>query len=563
MILSNKKGVQHIVLALAELGIKEVIICPGSRNAPLVISFNRHPNFNCTSIRDERSAGFFALGKAIESKQPVALVCTSGSAVLNFAPAIVEAFYQRIPLIIITADRPIEWVDQGDGQTIKQHEIYNNYIRKSYTLDGDSADVQKIWHIERSISEGISIATSTNKGPVHFNISLSEPLYKTEELKSNTSVSIFKTSITQEIICDEQLQVFATQFSFHKKILFLVGQLPTDKELESLLIHFAKQDNVIVLTESTSNVHHPDFIENIDRCITNINDETAKALMPDLLITIGGAIVSKRIKSLLRKFRPTAHWNIHPYDATMDTYQSLTTAISMQPTAFLTSLSEYHIPVNSDYKNNWQNLQQKKITLQQEFELTAPYSDFKVFQKILSTIPKDTVLHVANSSPIRYVQLFDNSAIAETWSNRGTSGIDGCTSTAMGAAAAAPVKSFVLITGDVSFQYDVNALWNDKQIENLKIIVINNGGGGIFRIIEGPNSIEERSEFLETEMTTHFAHIAQHFSWNYIHAKDEQTLNEALLYFFNTNNKRIILEIFTDAITNPVVLADYWKHLKD
>mgnify|MGYP000974633318 FL=1 len=175
MILSNKKGVKHIVLALAELGVKEVIICPGSRNAPLVISFNRHPNFNCTSIRDERSAGFFALGKAIESKQPVALVCTSGSAVLNFAPAIVEAFYQRIPLVIITADRPIEWVDQGDGQTIKQHEIYNNYIRKSYTLDGDSADAQKIWHIERSISEGISIATSTNKGPVHFNISLSEP----------------------------------------------------------------------------------------------------------------------------------------------------------------------------------------------------------------------------------------------------------------------------------------------------------------------------------------------------------------------------------------------------
>lgn len=563
MTLSNKKGVQHIVLALAELGIKEVIICPGSRNAPLVISFNRHPNFICTSIRDERSAGFFALGKSIESKQPVVLVCTSGSAVLNFAPAIVEAYYQRIPLIIITADRPTEWVDQGDGQTIKQHEIYNNYIQKSYTLDGDSADAQKIWHIARSISEGVSIATSTNKGPVHFNISMNEPLYKTEEININSTVSIFKTPITQEFICNEQLQEFATQFSSTKKILFLIGQLQIDKELESMLIHFAKQDNVIVLTESTSNVHHPDFIENIDRCITNLGDEAAKALMTDLLVTMGGAIVSKRIKSLLRKFRPAAHWNIHPYDATMDTYQSLTTAISMQPTAFLTLLSQYHIPVNSDYKNNWQQLQQQKVTLQLEFEAIAPFSDFKVFQKTLSAIPKNTILHVANSSPVRYVQLFDNSHIAETWSNRGTSGIDGCTSTAMGAAAAAPEKSFVLITGDVSFQYDINALWNDQQIQNLKIIIINNGGGGIFRIIEGPNSIDERSEFLETAMTTHFAHIAQHFSWNYIQAKDEQTLNEALLYFFNPDNKRIILEIFTDAKNNPVVLADYWNHLKN
>lgn len=217
---------------------------------------------------------------------------------------------------------------------------------------------------------------------------MNEPLYKTEEININSTVSIFKTPITQEFICNEQLQEFATQFSSTKKILFLIGQLQVDKELESMLIHFAKQDNVIVLTESTSNVHHPDFIENIDRCITNLGDEAAKALMPDLLVTMGGAIVSKRIKSLLRKFRPAAHWNIHPYDATMDTYQSLTTAISMQPTAFLTLLSQYHIPVNSDYKNNWQQLQQQKVTLQLEFEAIAPFSDFKVFQKTLSAIPK-------------------------------------------------------------------------------------------------------------------------------------------------------------------------------
>jgi 2-succinyl-5-enolpyruvyl-6-hydroxy-3-cyclohexene-1-carboxylate synthase len=181
MKLSNKNSIQQIVISAAALGLKNIIIAPGSRNAPLIISFNQHPGIQCTSIRDERSAGFFALGKAIELKQPVALLCTSGSAALNFAPAIVEAYYLRIPLIVFTADRPTEWIDQGDGQTIDQKNIYNNYIRKSYNLNGDAINENELWYNNRCLNEGFAIANKINPGPVHFNIHLSEPLFETSD----------------------------------------------------------------------------------------------------------------------------------------------------------------------------------------------------------------------------------------------------------------------------------------------------------------------------------------------------------------------------------------------
>ena len=192
MELSDKKGVQQIVQSLAALGLKEIVICPGSRNASFVISFNRHPAFNCTSIRDERTAGFYALGKAIELQEPVAILCTSGSAALNFAPAIVEAYYQRIPLIVLTTDRPKEWTNQGDGQTILQTNIYTNYIRKSYEINGDAVQKNDLWYIERCISEGFNIATLIDKGPVHFNIPVSEPLYGTSSIDTNNLPKIFK-----------------------------------------------------------------------------------------------------------------------------------------------------------------------------------------------------------------------------------------------------------------------------------------------------------------------------------------------------------------------------------
>lgn len=562
MKLSDKQGVQHIISVLAALGLREVIISPGSRNAPLTVSFNRHPAFRCTSIRDERSAAFFALGKAIEHKEPVAILCTSGSAALNFAPAIAEAYYQRIPLIVITADRPQEWIGQSDGQTINQSGVYKNYIRKNYDLKGEAASPDDQWFNERCLSEGWSIATISHRGPVHFNIPLEEPLYGTAEVEERP-VRIFSEVETEKRLTADVLATLSKQFSESRKVMILVGQSSGNGALQKELQEMATFENLIVLSESTSNVYHQDFIENIDRCITGLDDETSAELMPDLLITVGGAVISKRIKALLRLYRPALHWNVDPFDSGIDTYRALTTAIPMKPEAFFSQLRTELKGAESNYKSLWQKRKQSIAESHRHFSQKCRYSDLLFFYKLYEKMPEGMHVHLANSSPIRYAQLFDNSLFANSWANRGTSGIDGSNSTAMGAAVASPGKDFLLVTGDVAFYYDINALWQEEEINNLKIIVINNGGGGIFRIISGPGKVDEMEEFFETSMSMTAENIAKHFKWNYLVAKDESTLDSALQTFFAKDTSRVILEVITDAETNPEVLNEYWRFLKE
>lgn len=562
MKLSAKAGIRQIVETLAALGLREVILCPGSRNAPLVISFNRHKDFRCTSIRDERSAAFFAMGMALELNQPVAVVCTSGSAALNFAPAISEAYYQGIPLMVITADRLKEWTDQGDGQTINQTNVYQNYIRKSFELRGDAITESDKWYNNRCLNEGWNIATVSNKGPVHFNIPLSEPLYQIEEVTTE-SVRIFSEISVDSYLPETTLKHFHEVFKSAKKVMLLIGQQAKDNDLASEIMHFAGFQNVVVLTESTANIHHPDFVEHIDRCITTLNDEEAVVLMPDLLITIGGAIVSKRIKAMLRKFTPKHHWLINQDHGFMDTYQCLTKIIPMHPKAFFSQFNKDLDGIDSNYRETWMLRKNQLEKLHNQFNIKCVYSDFSVFNQIFNNISDDIHLHLANSSPIRYAQLFDNGQVASTWCNRGTSGIDGCMSTVMGTAYAAPDKRFLLIIGDVSFNYDINAFWHDYKIENLNIIVINNGGGGIFRIISGPDSIEEMEPFFETSMNADHHHVAERFDWQYLTANDHISLYKALEKIMLPETKKCILEIFTEPEINPVVLKQYWDFLKN
>lgn len=562
MELSDKKSIQHIVSCLAKLGLREVVICPGSRSAPLVISFNRHPSFSCTSIRDERSAAFFALGKSIELNEPVAVICTSGSAALNFAPAISEAYYQRIPLIVLTADRPKEWTGQGDGQTIDQTNLYKNFIRQSYDLDGDATAASDLWYNQRCLSEGWNIATVSNRGPVHFNIPLSEPLYGIEEA-DEVETKIFTEEKTEKNLSNDTLDILSREFHECNKVMVLAGQQLPDHRFQTELSKLAAYENVIVLTESTSNIHDDLFVENIDRCITGMSEAASKELMPELLITVGGAVVSKRIKALLRKHRPKHHWNIDPFDSSMDTYQSLTRAVPMLPSAFFFQLRQRLNPASSQFRKKWLERKERMNRLHLEFCNHCDYSDLRFFHEFYKDFPAQAYLHLANSSPVRYAQLFDNSGIAASWSNRGTSGIDGCTSTAVGAAVASPGKQFVLVTGDVAFYYDINGLWNDESFENLKIVLINNGGGGIFRIISGPDKVDELEKFFETSMQSKAEKIAAHFGWQYLSANDNCTLQHALSRFFNPDCKKVILEVFTNAENNALVLDKYWQFLKE
>ena len=564
MISSNKKGVQLLVELCITHGMKNVVFSPGSRNAPFIIAFDEHPDINCIVIHDERSAAFYAMGMTQQLNEPVGIICTSGSAVLNYYPAVAEAYYQTLPLVVITADRPKEWIDQGDGQTIVQHDVFKNHIRYSTTLSEHCRTNDEIWKLEREISTAFNLGNGNWKGPIHINMSFNEPLYGTEEIipsnvKSIKTISpVFQLNSTQE----QELKEIWKKSS---KKMIICGQLPVDKPLLEQLKILADDTSVAVLVENTSNQVHRSFIHTIDRTLNSISEEELEAFSPDLLITIGGAVVSKRIKSYLRKFKANYHWKVgfdFPY---MDTYQSLTHTFESSPLAFTSIINSFSTERNiSSFGSQWK---QKDFLVQDklpEFFETIPYSDLKVFETILDYIPEMSHLHMANSSVVRYCQLFDPIASINYWSNRGTSGIDGSTSTACGAAAVNKSDWNTLITGDISFFYDSNALWNKYLTPNLRIFMINNGGGGIFNIIPGPGSTNQLDNYFVADQSFSAEYICKAFNLEYFNANSIDEIETQMESFFTyeENGRPKLMEIFTPKENNHKILEDFFEKIK-
>ncbi|NEN22928.1 2-succinyl-5-enolpyruvyl-6-hydroxy-3-cyclohexene-1-carboxylic-acid synthase [Cryomorpha ignava] len=562
--ISNKKGIFTLVSACHHFGVQDVIISPGSRNAPLTISFGRCGLFKCHSIPDERSAAFYAMGISIATNRPVAVICTSGSAAANLSPALAEAFYQKIPLVAITADRPMAWIDQGNGQTIRQEKLFQNFTVNGFSMHSEPGSKDEMWYNRRKLSEVFADALSRKKGPVHINVPLSEPLYgmKTYDFENDKPqfYAIQKINSSPEI---EAIKTFAKQLSESKKVMILAGQMPSNETLHHVLEKYSHRDNVVILTETTSNINLKKAIDTIDRLIMPMaNTDAIKDFMPDLLITIGGNIVSKKIKALLRDFQPKSHWHISEFDSGLDTFQSLTDEVVCNPEVFLSDLMAINAPIKkSDYNANWQSLKNASQAAHDEYISKLEYADFYAFREILSRIKAPASIHMANSSPVRYIQLFGHRKDLKYFGNRGTSGIDGCTSTAAGIAKASPDENHFLITGDTAFQYDINGLWNRDFPQNLKIILINNGGGGIFRIIEGPDRVEELVDFFEAYHPVDFEMTAKAHSLEYYKASDKKSLSTALPDFFNHKGAALI-EIKTIADQNAKWLKNYFKEIE-
>lgn len=529
--------------------IHEIVISPGSRNAPLTIGFASNPAFNCFSIADERCAAFFGLGMAQQQRKPVALVCTSGSALLNYYPAIAEAFYSQIPLIVISADRPKSKIDIGDGQTIRQENVFANHILYTANLHEDASEENDL-----KINEAIHLAI-TQKGPVHINVPFEEPLYETiDELSVNPLV----VELYNEVKSLPNLDAFAEKWKASKKKLVLIGvQYPNEINHEILKL-LAEDPSVVVMTETTSNVHHPNFISSIDTLITPFTEEDFKAFQPDILVTIGGMVVSKRIKAFLRKYQPAAHWHVDELRA-YNTFGCLTQHFEVTPTTFFKELLNHSVNVDSDYFEKTEQIKAFRKEKHAQYLQSVPYSDFKVFGTVLPMLPKHSQLQISNSSPIRYAQLFPIDETIEVFCNRGTSGIDGSTTTAIGAALASG-KLTIMITGDVSFFYDSNALWNDYIPKDFKIIVINNRGGGIFRILPGHQETPVFNTYFETSHQLTAEHLAKMYHFDYFTVHDDSELVDGMNAFLNTD-KSSILEIFTPTEVNDAVLKNYFKNL--
>ncbi|RCS27342.1 2-succinyl-5-enolpyruvyl-6-hydroxy-3-cyclohexene-1-carboxylic-acid synthase [Polaribacter sp. WD7] len=548
----KKELAQLVISACHEFDIDTVVISPGSRNAPLTVGFSNHSNIETYSVVDERCAAFFALGIAQQKQKPVTVLCTSGSALLNYYPAVAEAFYSNIPLVVISADRPKHLIDIGDGQTIRQENVFNNHILCSANLIENTKFTARNSQL---IGEALQTATS-QKGPVHINVPFDEPLYDTvSELKSYHFPKISTSFLDNSNIDYDNL---ASIWSASDKKMILVGVNYPNEQLHRLIDLYAEDDSVLIFTETTSNLHHKKAINSIDQLIFSLNEDDFKALQPDVLITFGGMIVSKRVKKFLRNYAPKHHWNVDERKAT-NTFFCLSEFIQTNPIDFFTNFNTKITRLKSSYQPKWLAIRDERRVKHAKYLAQITHSDFKVFEQVLESVPNHSQLQISNSAVIRYAQLFTINSTLEVFCNRGTSGIDGSTSTAIGAAVVYKNRT-ICITGDLSFFYDSNALWNTNIPKSFRIILINNSGGGIFKIIPGP-ATTNASKYFETPHCLTAEHLSKMYGFKYQKAYSTETVQQELQTFYQESEQPKILEIFTPSSENDQILKKYFKYI--
>lgn len=561
----------NLVAILSKKGVNHAVISPGSRNAPLTIALVRHPNIQTKTISDERSAAFIAMGMAQNLKQPVAICCTSGSAAYNYAPAIAEAFFQEIPLIILTADRPKEWIHQHDGQTIYQTDIFGKHVKQSFEIGADYSHEDAIWHIERTINHAINLANTFPKGPVHINIPLREPFYplENEMISFNQPIRVIERLATEQQLSSETWTNLLQSIEKYDKVLIAGGQDKYHPALSKVLQQLQDEYYFPVLGDSIANLKL-NVISKHDLFLTIEDDHLA----PELLITFGKSFISKGFKTFLRKNRAIEHWHLSFDNHLIDTFQSLTKILPVKPVTFFSQLLEEIDFVqfkngddeerSSEYFDEWKKKdfranQYIEHFFAQDFH-QKQLSEFYAIKHLMDSLSAGSQLHLANSMSVRYANYIGTDADKEIeiFANRGTSGIDGCLSTALGAALTTDKLVYLLI-GDLAFFYDRNALWNRYVPDNLRIILINNHGGSIFRMIDGPSKQPELGDYFETQQSFNAEKTALEANLTYFNAKTLDEFKKASEAFLQTDGNAKLLEIETDSVYNTEVFKQFKK----
>ncbi len=545
--------------------VSEVILSPGSRCAPLTLAFSRHPAIRVRTVSDERSAAFIGVGMAQMSGAPVALVCTSGSAALNYAPAVAEAFFLQVPLLLLTADRPPEWIDQQDGQTIRQSHVYGKHVKKSFDLPVDYSHPDASWQINRVVNEAINLSRCYPQGPVHINVPIREPFYPEEHENINYSqdVRIINQHFSQNLTAGHLKETLFQKLGSFRKILIVAGQEKYDAAFADMLQPFAAAWHIPVVADIISNCQLPDNgIKHQDAFLGIDNEELLSKLAPDLLISFGKSVISKQLKLFLRKYHPAEHWHIQPGGAVADTFQSLTDIIQLAPSVFFKTwqtLPSPNLEEQKTFLNEWKAIDRKVGQSYMTQFSDSDFSEFSAVKTVLEALPADSILHLANSMPVRYANYLgiQDRAIA-VFANRGTSGIDGSVSTAIGCALSTD-KLVTLITGDMAFFYDRNAFWNNYLPANLRVIILNNHGGGIFGLIKGPDRQPELEERFETYQPLRAENLCEEFDIAYTRCHDFLSLQEQISGFYDMENRAKILEIETEKAINKKFFTNF-KH---
>ena len=508
---SNKEHVNILTALLVAHGVRHAVVCPGSRNAPITHNLNECPDITCYPITDERSAGFYALGMAQALQQPVVVCVTSGTALLNLAPAVAEAYYQHVPLVVISADRPPQWIDQLEGQTLPQPDALGRFVEKAVSLP-EHLDDDLRWYCNRLVNEALLV----RHAPVLINVPITEPLFdfSVASLPVERKINRLPADISSATLS-------------HVSRMFLQAKRP-------MLISGQPMNPLM------------------DEAVMLVGDD--ERYIPDFVLYIGGSIVSKRLRRFLRKAKET--WVVNATGEVTDTFMNLSHVVQGDGKAVADYIRYTLVMEPHPFVQLWDEL---LANLRQKTDAYQPaYSQMAAVKYFESQVGEAQV-HYANSSAIRLANIFAQHPV---WCNRGVNGIEGSLSTAAGFSVVTSDRVFCVI-GDLSFFYDQNALWNQNLRQNFRILLLNNGRGGIFNMLPGLESSPARDKIVAAEHQTSAEGICRQNQIVYLRADGPHDLHQAidtLLYI--ESDRPVLLEVFTDASADERVYKDYQASLK-
>lgn len=527
---------------LHDYGVKHIVLSPGGRDVPLVRMFENNDDFfSLYRVTDERSAAYFGLGIASKLRQPVVCVCTSGTAVSNFLPAVTEAYYLGVPLIVITADRMAVYHEQGEDQTIPQGEVFKSVTKKEITLpEGDGFRVE--YQCRRDISDCILEATHNGYGPVHINIAIDNigvgsKLSKDEwKITPNKYVNIKRVGIN---LGENRLRDWLYELKKSQRILIVYGQNLQLKDEEKKKIEtFAAKFNCVIVADHISNLECAYSLKPYRMLFSLSQEEFNQKLSPDILITVGGKrLMNDPLTFKIRGGRKDIrHWSVSPDGKIKDFYFRLTSVIEMDQNTFFDwfSANAGESINNGVYFNAWKELEEKTIEPEiQQFNSNYVQSVF------LPKIPENSLLHLGVGQSFIECRKYFIKPTVEVFCNMGTNGIDGCTSTFMGQCVVSKEKLCFLIVGDLSFFYDMNSIWNKQLNSNMRILLVNNNGSGLLKNnnLKAITSVHNTSAKGWVQSTG--------FQYMEAHTKDE-FLKKIEIFVSNTANSAMFFEVFCE-----------------
>ena len=507
---SNKENVNILTSLLVAHGIRHAVVCPGSRNAPIVHNLNECPDIQCYPVTDERSAGFYALGMTQYLDEPVVVCVTSGTALLNLAPAVAEAYYQHRSLVVVSADRPVQWIDQLDGQTLPQPDALGRFVRRAVSLP-EPHDEEERWYCNRLVNEALIVRHS----PVHINVPITEPLF----------------------------QFTVSELPEERKIELLPADIPPHT-LSHLVRMFMQSARPMLIAGQPMNPH-------LDEAVCLVKDD--ESYVPDFVLYIGGSIVSKRLKHFLRKAKET--WAVNATGEVNDTFMNLTHVVQGDGEVVADQIRFMLEQQSHPFVEKWEALL-AKVRAQAEAYQPA-FSQMAAVKCFEANVPDSTV-HYANSQAVRLANIYARHSV---YCNRGVNGIEGSLSTAAGFSCVADQRVFCVI-GDLSFFYDQNALWNQNLNGKLRILLLNNGRGGIFNLLPGLEQSPARDRLVAASHHTTAEGICRQNNVTYLHASDMKEMQQDIDALLHVESDRpLLLEVFTNAEEDERVYRDYYRSL--